>query len=62
MRISMGADNPYASDALEDYLKAKKNANNYLKSCGLNFTIVRLGSFNDEEGTGKIQLKERKNK
>tara|TARA_B100000809_G_C15140796_1_gene533247 strand:- start:17092 stop:17409 length:318 start_codon:yes stop_codon:yes gene_type:complete len=54
---SMGADNPFVSEELEDYLKAKQNADEYLKSSGLYYTIVRLGSLTDLEGTGKIQLK-----
>jgi uncharacterized protein YbjT (DUF2867 family) len=61
MLSAMGADDPSVSDTLEDYLKAKQNADNYLKSSGLNYTIVRPGSLTDEEGTGKIQLEEKIN-
>ncbi|TLP70487.1 SDR family oxidoreductase [Maribacter sp. ACAM166] len=56
MLSSMGADNPSVSEEMEDYLKAKQNADEYLKASGLNYTIVRPGSLTDEEGTGKIQL------
>jgi uncharacterized protein YbjT (DUF2867 family) len=59
MLSSMGADDPSESDTLEDYLRAKQNADNYLKASGLNYTIVRPGSLTDKEGTGKIQLKEK---
>ncbi|MCL6462802.1 Uncharacterized conserved protein YbjT, contains NAD(P)-binding and DUF2867 domains [Flavobacterium micromati] len=59
MLSSMGADDPSVSDTLEDYLRAKQNADNYLKASGLNYTIVRPGSLTDKEGTGKIQLKEK---
>lgn len=59
MLSSLGADNPSVSDALEDYLKAKQNADNYLKDSGLNYTIVRPGALTDEGSTGKIQLKEK---
>jgi uncharacterized protein YbjT (DUF2867 family) len=59
MLSSMGADNPSVSKELEGYLKAKQNADEYLKASGLNYTIVRPGSLTDLEGTGKIQLKEK---
>jgi uncharacterized protein YbjT (DUF2867 family) len=59
MLSSMGADNPCVSDALEDYLRAKQNADEYLKASGLEYNIVRPGSLANEEGTGKIQLKEK---
>jgi uncharacterized protein YbjT (DUF2867 family) len=59
MLSSMGADNPSVSDTLEDYLRAKQNADEYLKTSGLEYNIVRPGSLVNEEGTGKIQLKEK---
>lgn len=59
MLSSMGADNPSVSMELEDYLKAKQNADEYLKATGLQYTIVRPGSLTDLEGTGKIKLKEK---
>ncbi len=59
MLSSMGADNPSVSDVLEDYLKAKQNADNYLKASGLDYSIVRPGGLTDKEGIGKIQLKEK---
>jgi uncharacterized protein YbjT (DUF2867 family) len=59
MLSSMGADNPSVSKELEDYLKAKQYADEYLKASGLRYTIVRPGSLTDEEGTGKIQLMEK---
>jgi uncharacterized protein YbjT (DUF2867 family) len=59
MLSTMGADNPTISDTLEDYLRAKQNADDYLKASGLNYTIVRPGSLTDKKGTGKIQLKEK---
>jgi uncharacterized protein YbjT (DUF2867 family) len=55
----MGADNPAVSDTLEDYLRAKQHADDYLKSSGLEYSIVRPGALIDEEGTGNIQLKEK---
>ena len=57
MLSSMGADNPDAAEDLKDYLKAKHNADEYLRSTGLNYMIVRPGSLTNEKGTGKISLK-----
>ncbi|CAM4256496.1 SDR family oxidoreductase [Gillisia hiemivivida] len=59
MLSSMGADNPSISDELQDYLKAKQNADNYLKASGLEYSIVRPGSLTDDGASGKIQLKEK---
>jgi uncharacterized protein YbjT (DUF2867 family) len=59
MLSSMGADNPSMSDDLKDYLRAKQNADDYLRKSGLDYSIVRPGSLTDKEGTGKIQLKEK---
>jgi uncharacterized protein YbjT (DUF2867 family) len=59
MLSTMGADDPSVSNTLEDYLKAKQNADEYLKSSGLNYSIVRPGSLTDKEGRGKILLKEK---
>jgi len=59
MLSSMGADNPGISEELKDYLEAKGNADEYLRQSGLNYTIVRPGALTDEEGSGKIQLKEK---
>lgn len=54
MLSSMGADNPAAIAQLQDYLKAKQKADEYLKNSGLNYTIVRPGGLTNEKGTGKI--------
>lgn len=59
MLSSMGADNPSASDELEDYLQAKQNADDYLRASGLHYSIVRPGSLTNDGGTGKIQLREK---
>lgn len=55
----MGADNTSISEDLEDYLRAKQNADDYLRPSGLDYTIVRPGSLTDQGSTGKIQLKEK---
>ena len=57
MLSSMGADDPTANDDLEDYLKAKQNADNHLMSSGIDYSIVRPGSLNNNDGSGKIKLK-----
>ncbi|REG84625.1 SDR family oxidoreductase [Winogradskyella sediminis] len=62
MLSSMGADQPEASEELQDYLKAKHNADEHLKNSGLKYTIVRPGSLNNNEGQGTIELKEKMNK
>jgi len=62
MLSSMGADNPEASEKLQDYLKAKHNADEHLKSSGLKYTIVRPGALNNNEGKGTIELKGKLNK
>jgi len=59
MLSSMGADDPSGSDHLEDYLRAKQNADDYLKSSELNYSIARPGSLTDTEGVGRIQLEEK---
>lgn len=62
MLSSMGADNPEASEDLQDYLKAKQNADLHLMESGLNYAIVRPGTLNDSESSGKIELKQKLNK
>jgi uncharacterized protein YbjT (DUF2867 family) len=59
MLSSMGADKPEKSDQLQEYLKAKHNADEFLKESGLNYAIVRPGPLINEKGTGKIKLAEK---
>jgi len=56
MLSSLGAAHPEKADELKDYLKAKYNADEFLKQSKLNYTIVRPGSLNDKKGTGTIKL------
>ncbi|GGG46533.1 SDR family oxidoreductase [Bizionia arctica] len=56
MLSSMGADNPEQSDTLQDYLKAKQDADAFLKASNLNYTIVRPGALTDKPGAGSIEL------
>ena len=62
MLSSMGADNPEASEELQDYLKAKQNADEHLKASGLKYAIVRPGTLNNSEGKGLIELSKKFNK
>ena len=62
MLSSMGADRPQQAEQLQDYLKAKHNADEYLKSSGLNYSIVRPGSLTNGDLTNKIQLDTKLNK
>src|SRR5680860_833586 len=56
MLSSIGAGRPEKADQLKDYLNAKHNADEHLKDSGLNYTIVRPGTLNNDKGTGKIKL------
>lgn len=56
MLSSRGAGRPEKDDQLKEYLKAKHNADEYLKNSGLKYTIVRPGTLNNDAGTGKIKL------
>lgn len=56
MLSSMGADDPESGpDALEDYLTAKAEADEYLRQSDLEYTIVRPGELTNESGTGEIR-------
>ncbi|WP_299207959.1 SDR family oxidoreductase [uncultured Dokdonia sp.] len=62
MLSSMGADHPEKADDLQDYLKAKHNADEYLKTSGLNYAIVRPGTLTNDKGTGTIDLQKSLNR
>ena len=62
MLSSMGADFPEKAEQLQEYLKAKHNADEYLKSSGLTYAIVRPGSLTNNELTNTIELEEKLNK
>lgn len=59
MLSSMGADNPSQAPDLQEYLEAKKNADEYLRSSGVNYSIVRPGALTDKNGDNKIELQEK---
>ncbi len=56
MLSAMGADEPSKNKDLEHYLKAKKEADEYLMDSGLNYTIVRPGSLTDDLGLAKVKV------
>jgi uncharacterized protein YbjT (DUF2867 family) len=58
---SMGADKPETTQ-LQEFLKAKYNADEYLKVSGLNYSIVRPGSLTNEPPLSTIELEGKLNK
>lgn len=56
MLSSINADQPENSpEALREYLRAKAEADEYLRESDLTYTIVRPGPLTNEEGTGEIR-------
>jgi uncharacterized protein YbjT (DUF2867 family) len=62
MLSSMGADKPEEATQLQEFLKAKYNADEYLKVSGLNYSIVRPGSLTNEPALTTIELEGKLNK
>ncbi|PHR48701.1 MAG: NAD-dependent dehydratase [Fluviicola sp.] len=62
MLSSMGTDQPDSIPSLKQYLKSKKAADEYLKSSGLTYSIIKPGMLTNDEGKSEIQAKERLNK
>ncbi|ELZ14151.1 NAD-dependent epimerase/dehydratase [Haloterrigena salina JCM 13891] len=57
MLSSMGADDPESGpDALEDYLIAKAEADEYLRQSDLQETTVRPGELTTDSGTGTVKV------
>jgi len=55
MVSSMRAEEPEKGpEKLRHYLEAKRNADEHLKSSGLDYTIVRPGRLTNEDGTGMV--------
>ena len=59
MLSSIKADEPESNPDLANYLKAKENADQYLRGSGLNYTIVRPGALTNDKATGKIKMAEK---
>ncbi|MEM0517273.1 MULTISPECIES: SDR family oxidoreductase [Aequorivita] len=62
MLSSMGADNPEQASDLQEYLRAKHNADEHLKQSGLHYAIVRPGALTNDDGNGKIEIDNKLNK
>lgn len=57
MVSSMRAEEPdKGPEKLRHYLEAKCNADEHLKSSGLEYIIVRPGRLTNDEGTGRVEL------
>lgn len=57
MISSIGADRPDAADeSMRAYLRAKADADDYVRASGLDYTIVRPGSLTDDPGTGRVTV------
>lgn len=61
MLSAMGTDNPEEHKELEHYLKAKKEADDYLRESGLTYTIVQPGRLSDDLGLAKVKIAEKLN-
>ncbi|MAT90338.1 MAG: NAD-dependent dehydratase [Flavobacteriaceae bacterium] len=59
MLSAIGADRPEESEELQDYLKAKQNADKYLQDSRINYTIVRPGTLNNDNGTSRVNVSKR---
>ncbi len=62
MLSSVGADNPPSDGEMAHYLQAKHDADEHLKSSGLDYAIIRPVALTDEDGTGDIVLGDEVNK
>ncbi|WP_113912439.1 SDR family oxidoreductase [Roseovarius dicentrarchi] len=54
MLSSVGADNPQQGGDMEHYLQAKHDADEYLKSSGMTYAILRPVALTDEDASGNI--------
>lgn len=62
MLSSMGTDSPEQVKGLEHYLRAKKNADDFLRSSDITYSIVQPGALTDEQGEEKVEIDKRLNK
>lgn len=56
MLSSMGTDAPDRVEGLENYLKAKKAADDSLRESNMVYTIVQPGALTNEDGNQKVEL------
>jgi uncharacterized protein YbjT (DUF2867 family) len=60
MVSSIGAGRPEsAGESMKPYLRAKAEADEYLRASGLDYTIVRPGGLTDDPGTGRVRVSTR---
>lgn len=59
MVSALRADNPKQATSIKHYLYAKHRADEYLKSSGLTYTIIRPGLLTNDPGTGRVNLQEK---
>jgi uncharacterized protein YbjT (DUF2867 family) len=55
MVSSIGAQDPGSAGSMRPYLQAKAEADAYVVASGLDYTIVRPGSLQDDPGTGLVR-------
>ncbi len=59
MLSAINADSPEDSpEALREYLRAKAEADEFLRESGLTYTVVRPGALSNDPGTGRIRVGE----
>lgn len=56
MISAMGVNDPRGNEVFQAYLKAKAEADEALRSSGLDYTIVKPGGLTDEPGNGKVSV------
>lgn len=61
MLSAMGTESPEKFDALQEYMRSKKIADDHLKASFLEYSIVKPGALTNDSGTGKIKAKKRLN-
>lgn len=59
MLSAMGTDDPSSIPQLENYLQAKKTADDHLKASFLEYSIIKPGRLTNGEKTNKIKAKRR---
>lgn len=56
MISAMGLDEPRGNAVFQAYQQAKAEADEALRTSGLDYTIIKPGRLTDEEGTGRVAL------
>ncbi len=56
MISAMGVEKPGGNEVFQIYQKAKAEADEALRTSGLDYTIIRPGRLTDEPGTGRVKL------